>query len=113
TLRLYYIYAHGANEVLLLYFLGKWKDFVKDYQYISMLDIPAFPGDSTTVISFDDNRLSFTFINSKGMPICFSINEASIYNAFYDYFHHIIDNNTISKEDSINIIDEYIHKLEN
>ncbi|MCD7949078.1 MAG: helix-turn-helix transcriptional regulator [Erysipelotrichaceae bacterium] len=97
----------------LLYFLGKWKEFVKDYKYITMLDIPAFPGNSTTVISFDDNRLSFTFVNSKGVPICFSINEASIYGAFYDYFHNIIENNTISKEETVNIIDEYIQKLEN
>ncbi|MCD7808379.1 MAG: helix-turn-helix transcriptional regulator [Erysipelotrichaceae bacterium] len=95
----------------LLYFLDKWKEFIKDYQYITMLDIPAFPGNSTTVISFDDNHLSFTFINSKGIPICVSINEASIYSAFYDYFHNIMENNTISKEDTIHIIDEYIDKL--
>ncbi|MCD7893665.1 MAG: helix-turn-helix transcriptional regulator [Erysipelotrichaceae bacterium] len=96
----------------LLYFLGKWKDFVENYQYITMLDIPAFPGDSTTVISFDDNRLSFTFITSKGIPICVTINEASIYSAFHDYFHHIIENKAISKEETINMIDEYIQKLE-
>ncbi len=97
----------------LLYFLGKWRDFVKDYPYITMLDMPAFPSNSTTTISFDNNRLNFTFINSKGMPICLSINESSIYSAFYDYFHYIIDNNTISKEETINIIDGYIQKLEN
>ncbi len=104
---------YPLNHDELLYFLDKWEEFVKNYDYITMLDIPAFPGNSTTVISFDDNQLSFVFINSKGVPICVSINEASIYSAFYDYFHHIIENNTISKEETIGMIDEYIKGLEN
>ncbi|MCD7808381.1 MAG: helix-turn-helix transcriptional regulator, partial [Erysipelotrichaceae bacterium] len=97
----------------LLYFLGKWREFVKNYPYITMLDMPAFPSKSTTTKSYDDNRLNFTYNNSKGIPICISLNESSINSAFYDYFHYIIDNKTISKEETIHIIDDYIHQLEN
>ncbi|MCD7807831.1 MAG: hypothetical protein LUH02_00700 [Erysipelotrichaceae bacterium] len=90
----------------------RWRDFVEDYPYVVMLDMPNFPPNSTLTITFDNGQLLFTCINAKGIPVSVKLNESSIYTAFDDYFHDMIDNHTISKEESVKIIDEHIKKLE-
>ncbi len=90
----------------------RWRDFVAEYPYVVMLDMPAFPANSTLTITFDNNHLLFTCINAKGIPVSVKLNESSIYTAFYDYFHDMIENHSISKEESVKIIDKHIKQLE-
>ncbi|MCD7950038.1 MAG: helix-turn-helix transcriptional regulator [Erysipelotrichaceae bacterium] len=90
----------------------RWRDFVEEYPFVVMLDMPAFPANSTLTITFDNGQLLFTCINAKGIPISVKLNESSMYVAFDDYFHDIIDNHSFSKEESVKIIEEHIKKLE-
>lgn len=99
-----------SEEILII--TKRWREFVNEYPYVIMLDIPAFPANSTLTITFDNGHLLFTCINAKGIPVSVKLNETSIYVAFEDYFHHVIDNHTISKNEAVRIIDEYIAKIE-
>ena len=79
---------------------------------IYLADIPEFPDSSSLIILTNIHTFCFQIISANGITMSMECHEASLVNAFNDYYQFVLEEKCYKQEEAFKIIDSYINQLE-